>query len=90
MKVAVVGATGLVGTKMLQILKERKFPVTELIPVASARSVGKTIEFNHQSYKVVSMEDAIAAKPTLALFSAGGNTSLEWAPKICSRRYYRH
>ena len=84
MKVAVVGATGLVGTKMLQILKERKFPVTELIPVASARSVGKTIEFNHQSYKVVSMEDAIAAKPTLALFSAGGNTSLEWAPKFAA------
>ena len=84
MKVAVVGATGLVGTKMLQILKERKFPVTELIPVASARSVGKTITFNHQSYKVVSMEDAIAAKPTLALFSAGGNTSLEWAPKFAA------
>jgi aspartate-semialdehyde dehydrogenase len=82
MKVAVVGATGLVGTKMLQVLAERDFPVTELLPVASARSVGKEIEFKGEKYKVVSMEDAIAARPDVALFSAGGSTSLEWAPKF--------
>jgi aspartate-semialdehyde dehydrogenase len=82
MKVAVVGATGLVGTKMLQILAERNFPVTELIPVASERSVGKDVEFKGKKYKVVSMTDAIAAKPAVALFSAGGSTSLEWAPKF--------
>lgn len=82
MKVAVVGATGLVGTKMLQVLAERNFPVTELIPVASERSVGKEIEFKGKKYKVVSMADAIAAKPAVALFSAGGSTSLEWAPKF--------
>ncbi len=82
MKVAVVGATGLVGTKMLQVLAERNFPVTELIPVASERSVGKEIEFKGKKYKVVSMTDAIAAKPDVALFSAGGSTSLEWAPKF--------
>ncbi|HEX6181825.1 MAG TPA: aspartate-semialdehyde dehydrogenase, partial [Chitinophagaceae bacterium] len=80
MKVAVVGATGLVGSKMLQVLAERNFPVTELIPVASERSVGKQVEFKGKSYSVVSMEDAIAAKPAVALFSAGGSTSLEWAP----------
>ncbi len=82
MKVAVVGATGLVGTKMLQVLAERNFPVTELLPVASERSVGKEIEFKGKPYKVVSMQDAIDAKPALALFSAGGSTSLEWAPKF--------
>jgi aspartate-semialdehyde dehydrogenase len=82
MKVAVVGATGLVGTKMLQVLAERNFPVTELIPVASARSAGKEIIFKGKAYKVVSMEDGIAAKPAVALFSAGGSTSLEWAPKF--------
>jgi aspartate-semialdehyde dehydrogenase len=82
MKVAVVGATGLVGTKMLQVLAERAFPVDELIPVASERSVGKEIEFKGKKYKVVSMEDAIAAKPDVALFSAGGSTSLQWAPKF--------
>ncbi|WP_276503840.1 aspartate-semialdehyde dehydrogenase [Terrimonas pollutisoli] len=82
MKVAVVGATGLVGTKMLQVLAERNFPVTELLPVASERSVGKEIEFKGKKYKVVSMTDAIAAKPAVALFSAGGGTSLEWAPKF--------
>ncbi len=81
MKVAVVGATGLVGTKMLQVLRERNFPVTELFPVASEKSIGKEIEFNGKKYKVVSMTDAIAAKPHVALFSAGGGTSLEWAPK---------
>ena len=84
MKVAVVGATGLVGSKMLQLLAERNFPLTELIPVASERSVGKLVEYKGQSYKVVSMTDAIAAKPALALFSAGGSTSLEWAPKFAA------
>lgn len=82
MKVAVVGATGLVGSKMLQVLAERNFPVTELIPVASERSVGKEVEFKGKKYKVVSMTDAIAAKPAVAIFSAGGGTSLEWAPKF--------
>ncbi len=82
MKVAVVGATGLVGTKMLQVLAERSFPLTELIPVASERSVGKEVEYKGKKYKVVSMTDAIAAKPNVAIFSAGGSTSLEWAPKF--------
>jgi aspartate-semialdehyde dehydrogenase len=82
MKVAVVGATGLVGTKMLQVLAERSFPVTELIPVASEKSVGKEVEFKGKKYKVVSMADAINAKPAVAIFSAGGSTSLEWAPKF--------
>ena len=84
MKVAVVGATGLVGTKMLQVLAERNFPVTELIPVASEKSVGKEVEFKGKKYKVVSAADAIAAKPAVALFSAGGSTSLEWAPKFAA------
>jgi len=84
MRVAVVGATGLVGTKILQVLAERHFPVTELIPVASARSVGKEVSFNGKQYKVVSMEDGIAAKPAVAIFSAGGTTSLEWAPKFAA------
>src|SRR6266513_1152939 len=82
MKVAVVGATGLVGSKMLQVLAERNFPVTELIPVASERSVGKEVEFKNKKYKVVSITDAIAAKPAVAIFSAGGSTSLEWAPQF--------
>jgi len=84
MKVAVVGATGLVGTKMLQVLAERNFPVTELLPVASERSIGKEIEFKGKKYKVVGMQDAIDAKPAVALFSAGGSTSLEWAPKFAA------
>lgn len=82
MKVAVVGATGLVGTKMLQVLAERNFPVTELVPVASEKSVGKEVEFKGKKYKVVGLKDAIAAKPAVALFSAGGSTSLEWAPQF--------
>jgi len=82
MKIAVVGATGLVGTKMLEVLAERNFPLTDLIPVASERSVGKEITFKGKQYKVHSMIDAIAAKPQIALFSAGGGTSLEWAPKF--------
>ena len=77
MKVAVVGATGLVGSKMLQVLAERNFPVTELIPVASEKSVGKEVEFKGKKYKVVSMTDAIAAKPAVAIFSAGGG-ALHW------------
>jgi aspartate-semialdehyde dehydrogenase len=84
MKVAVVGATGLVGTKMLQVLAERNFPVTELLPVASEKSVGKQVEFKGKKYTIVSANDAIAAKPALALFSAGGSTSLEWAPKFAA------
>ncbi|MFW2475666.1 MAG: aspartate-semialdehyde dehydrogenase [Sediminibacterium sp.] len=82
MKVAVVGATGLVGTKMLEVLAERNFPVTELVPVASERSVGKEVSFKGKQYKIVSMADGIAAKPAVAIFSAGGSTSLEWAPKF--------
>jgi aspartate-semialdehyde dehydrogenase len=84
MKVAVVGATGLVGTKMLQVLAERNFPVTELYPVASERSIGKEVEFKGKKFKVVSANDAIAAKPAVALFSAGGSTSLEWAPRFAA------
>lgn len=82
MKVAVVGATGLVGTKMLQVLAERKFPVTELIPVASEKSIGKKILFEGREYPVVGMQSAIDAKPAIAIFSAGGGTSLEWAPRF--------
>lgn len=84
MKVAVVGATGLVGSVMLHVLEERNFPVTELLAVASDKSVaeGKEVTFKGKKYKVVSMADAIAAKPAVALFSAGGNTSLEFAPQF--------
>jgi aspartate-semialdehyde dehydrogenase len=82
MKVAVVGATGLVGTQMLNVLRERNFPVTELIPVASEKSVGKEVEFNGKKFKVVSVETAISMKPDFAIFSAGGSTSLELAPKF--------
>ena len=84
MKVAVVGATGLVGTKMLQILSERNFPLTALIPVASEKSIGKEVTFKGKKYKVVSADDAIAAKPDVALFSAGGSTSLALAPKFAA------
>ena len=84
MKVAVVGATGLVGTKMLQVLAERNFPVSELIPVASERSIGKEITYQNKQYKIVSMQDAIAAKPAVAIFSAGGDTSKEWAPAFAA------
>jgi aspartate-semialdehyde dehydrogenase len=84
MKVAVVGATGLVGTKMLQVLAERNFPVTELLPVASERSIGKEVEFKGKRYKIISADDAIAAKPNVAIFSAGGSTSLELAPKFAA------
>ncbi len=84
MKVAVVGATGLVGTRMLQVLEEHRFPVTELIPVASEKSIGRKVHFDGKDWTVVSAEDAIAAKPALALFSAGGGTSEELAPKFAA------
>ena len=82
MKVAVVGATGLVGTAMLKVLAERDFPVTELIPVASERSVGKQIIFKNQPYSIVGMDTAIEMRPDIAIFSAGGSTSLKFAPKF--------
>ncbi len=82
MKIAVVGATGLVGGEIMKVLEERNFPVTELIPVASEKSVGKQITFKGKQISVVSFEDAIAAKPAIAIFSAGGSTSLELAPKF--------
>ncbi len=84
MKVAVVGATGMVGEVMLQVLAERNFPVTELIPVASEKSVGKEISFRGKNYTVVGMQTAVDRKADIALFSAGGNTSLEWAPKFAA------
>ena len=82
MKIAVVGATGMVGQVMLKVLEERNFPVTELIPVASEKSVGKKISFKGNEYSIVSMQTAIDMKPEIALFSAGGATSLEFAPKF--------
>ena len=82
MRIAVVGATGLVGREMLRVLDERLVPISELIPVASEASVGKTVRFGGKDEPVVSMETAIGLKPDFALFSAGGNTSLEWAPKF--------
>jgi aspartate-semialdehyde dehydrogenase len=84
MKVAVVGATGLVGTKMLEVLAERNFPVDELIPVASEKSVGKQVVFKGKAYPVVSAADAIRARPHVAIFSAGGSTSLELAPQFAA------
>ena len=84
MKVAVVGATGMVGTVMLKVLAERKFPVTELIPVASKTSVGKTISWQDKDYRVHSLEEALLKKPDLALFSAGSACSLAWAPKFAA------
>lgn len=84
MKVAVVGATGLVGTKMLQVLEERNFPVSELIPVASEKSIGKLIQFKGQEYPVVSYQECIQRKPAIALFSAGGSTSLALAPEFAA------
>ena len=85
MKVAVVGATGMVGQVMLQVLEEKDFPVSEFYPVASARSVGKTIQFKGKDYSVISMEDAIDFTPDIALFSAGGQTSLEYAPRFAAK-----
>lgn len=82
MKVAVVGATGMVGEIMLKVLEERNFPVTQLIPVASEKSVGRSIFFKNKNYTVVSLETAVSMHPDIALFSAGGQTSLDWAPKF--------
>ena len=82
MKIAVVGATGMVGTVMLKILEERNLPITELIPVASARSAGKKVSYKGKDHIIVALEDALKMKPDIALFSAGGDTSLEWAPKF--------
>ena len=84
MRIAVVGVTGMVGQVMCRVLEERNFPVTEFIPVASERSVGMEVSFNGRQYKVVSMEEAIARKPDIALFSAGGSTSKEFAPKFAA------
>lgn len=85
MKLALVGATGLVGSEMLRVLEERNFPFSELLPVASERSVGKSVQFQGKPYTVVSVENALAQKPGLALFSAGGSTSQEWAPKFAEQ-----
>ena len=82
MKVAVVGSTGLVGTQMMKVLEERNFPVTEFYPVASEKSIGKDVAFKGANYKVIGMAEAVALKPDIAIFSAGGSTSLEWAPKF--------
>ena len=82
MKVAVVGVTGVVGTVMLELLDKRKFPVTEIIPVASEKSVGNQIRFQGKDYTIVSLNDAVAMKPDITLFSAGGSISKEWAPKF--------
>jgi aspartate-semialdehyde dehydrogenase len=85
MKVAVVGATGMVGAVMLKVLEERNFPVTEFLPVASERSVGKEIFFKGKSYSIIGLQDAVNARPDIAIFSAGGATSLEWAPAFAKR-----
>ena len=82
MKIAVVGATGMVGTIMMKLLEERNFPVSELIPVASKRSVGKIVTFKGKDYKIVGLEKAVSLKPEIAIFSAGGDISLAWAPKF--------
>tara|TARA_R100000306_G_scaffold13173_1_gene15912 strand:+ start:14663 stop:15652 length:990 start_codon:yes stop_codon:yes gene_type:complete len=82
MNIAVIGATGMVGTVLLKVLEERNFPISNLLPVASERSIGKEITFKDKKYKIVSIQDAVKAKPQLAIFSAGGNTSLDWAPKF--------
>ena len=82
MRVAVVGATGLVGSKMLEVLKEREFPVTELIPVASERSAGKKINFNGCDYAVITPREGVAKRPDIAIFSAGGDVSREWLPNL--------
>ena len=84
MKVAVIGSTGVVGNVMLNLLESRNFPISNLIPVASERSIGKKILFNNKQYYIVSIEDAVKMRPDIALFSAGGSTSLEWAPKFAT------
>ena len=82
MKVAVVGATGMVGQVMIKVLEERDFPVTELLPAASEKSIGKVIQFNGTPVKVISVKDAVEAKPHFAIFSAGASTSKEWAKQL--------
>lgn len=84
MKVAVVGATGMVGQVMLKVLEERNFPISELIPVASERSVGNKISYKGNDFEIVSMQSAVEMKPEIAIFSAGGGTSLDWAPKFAA------
>ena len=84
MKIAVVGATGMVGNVMLEVLAERKLPITELLLVASERSVGKEMVFEGKTHTVIGLETAVEARPDIALFSAGGSTSLEWAPKFAA------
>src|SRR5690606_26736225 len=84
MKLAVVGATGLVGQEILQVLEERNFPFTELCLVASAKSVGNTVRFKGKDYTIIGMEEAVGLAPDVAIFSAGGGTSLEWAPKFAA------
>lgn len=85
MKVAVVGVTGMVGKVMLEILTERNFPVTELLPVASEKSVGKSVEFRGKSYNIIGLDEAVKQQPDIALFSAGGEISLQWAPKFAEK-----
>lgn len=88
MKIAVVGATGLVGSKMLEILQERNFPVSELLPTASEKSIGKLIQFQGKTYPIIGLQEALEAKPHIAIFSAGGSVSLEWAPKFAANNTF--
>jgi len=82
MKVAIIGATGMVGSVLLKVLEERNFPISQFLPVASERSVGREIMYQGKMYKIVAMQEALAAQPDIAIFSAGGDTSMEWAPKF--------
>lgn len=84
MSIAIVGITGLVGQMLLKILEERDFPISELIPVASEKSVGKTVSYKQKSYKIISLEEAVSRKPKIAFFAAGGTISTEWAPKFAA------
>ena len=84
MKLAIVGATGMVGTEIMEVLKEQDLPVTEYLMVASEKSVGKTINFNGKSYTVIGLKEAVSLKPEIAIFSAGGSTSLTWAPQFAA------
>src|SRR5690554_5152245 len=84
MSIAIVGITGLVGQMLLKILEERDFPISELIPVASEKSVGKTVSYKQKSYKIISLEEAVFRKPKIAFFAAGGTISTEWAPKFAA------
>ena len=86
MKIAIIGITGVVGNVMLKLLEKRKFPLTNLIPVASEKSVGSKIIFNGKEHEIISLSDAVNLKPDIALFSAGGSTSQEWAPKFAKQR----